>query len=176
MQKRITVWIAMMLGGIIGGLWIDKRRFSALLFNPVFHIVSLILGALLLQGVRTSSANTGRMLAKMGKEGDNVPRFETNKLVKSGVYSCMRHPMHMGLLFFPLAIALIIGSPAFIFIIAPVEMLLMIVMIKFIEEPEAIAKFGNEYREYQQQTPMFNLSLSCLKQLLGKKPPGQEEM
>jgi protein-S-isoprenylcysteine O-methyltransferase Ste14 len=172
MQKRIAVWIAMMLGGIIGGLWIDWQRFRPLLLNPVFHIVSLILGVLLLQGVRTSSANTGRMLAQMGKEGDDVPRFETNKLVKSGVYRCMRHPMHLGLLFFPLAIALIIGSPAFIFFIAPVEMLLMIVMIKFIEEPEAIAKFGDEYRAYQKQTPMFNFSLNCLKQLLGLNSNG----
>jgi protein-S-isoprenylcysteine O-methyltransferase Ste14 len=157
----------MMLGGIIGGLWIDWQRFRKLLLNPIFHIITLILGALLLQGVRKSSANTGRMLAKMGKEGGDVPRFETNKLVTSGVYNCMRHPMHLGLLFFPLAVALIIGSPAFIFIIAPLEMLLMVVMIKFIEEPEAIAKFGDEYREYQQQTPMFSFSLSCLKQLLG---------
>ncbi len=166
MKKRITVWIAMMLGGIIGGLWLDWRRFRKLLLNPLFHVVTLILGVLLLQGLRTSSANTGRMLAQLGKEGEDVPRFETNKLVKSGVYSCMRHPMHLGLLFFPLAVALIIGSPAFIFIIAPLEMLLMIVMIKFIEEPEAIAKFGDEYREYQKQTPMFNFSLNCLKQLI----------
>ena len=166
MKKRITVWIAMMLGGIIGGLWLDWRRFRKLLLNPLFHVVTLILGVLLLQGLRTSSANTGRMLAQLGKEGEDVPRFETNKLVKSGVYSCMRHPMHLGLLFFPLAVALIIGSPAFIFIIAPLEMLMMIVMIKFIEEPEAIAKFGDEYREYQKQTPMFNFSLNCLKQLI----------
>ncbi len=166
MKKRITVWIAMMLGGIIGGLWLDWRRFRKLLLNPLFHVVTLVLGVLLLQGLRTSSANTGRMLARLGKEGEDVPRFETNKLVKSGVYSCMRHPMHLGLLFFPLAVALIIGSPAFIFIIAPLEMLLMIVMIKFIEEPEAIAKFGDEYREYQKQTPMFNFSLNCLKQLI----------
>jgi len=29
------------------------------------------------------------------------PRLETNKLVSTGVYDCMRHPMHFGLLFFP---------------------------------------------------------------------------
>jgi uncharacterized protein YneF (UPF0154 family) len=40
MQKRITVWIAMMLGGIIGGLWIDWQQFRKLLLNPIFHIIT----------------------------------------------------------------------------------------------------------------------------------------
>ncbi len=40
------------------------------------------------------------LLARMGHKGD-IPLLETNKLVSTGVYGCMRHPMHFGLLFFP---------------------------------------------------------------------------
>lgn len=74
--------------------------------------------------------------------------------------------MHFGLLFFPLSIALIIGSPSFILIVSPLEMLFMILMIKFFEEPEAIRKFGGTYIEYKSRVPMFNLHPSCIYRLI----------
>jgi len=81
----------------------------------------------------------------------------------------MRHPMHFGLLFFPWSLALILGSPAFIAIVAPLEMLFMIVMIKLVEEPEALRKFGQAYQEYRARVPMFNLRPPCLRQLLAQE-------
>lgn len=173
MVARIIMWIIMLVGGGALGLWLDWRWFRALLLNPLFHLITLILGALLLRMVLRASRNTGRMLAKLGREGD-IPRMETNKLVTDGVYACMRHPMHLGLLFFPLAIALIIGSLTFILFIAPLEMILMIVLIKLVEEREALQKFGDAYEAYRQRTPMFSLRMACLRQLLDPKGPMQD--
>ena len=34
-----------------------------------------------------------------------------------------------------------------------------------VEEPEALAKFGEAYLEYQRRVPMFNLHLDCLRHL-----------
>jgi len=65
--------------------------------------------------------------------------------------------------------ALLIGSPTFILVIVPLEVLFMLAMIKLMEEPEAIAKFGKAYRECQQRVPMFNLRLDCLRLLLFEK-------
>lgn len=76
------------------------------------------------------------------------------------------HPMHFGLLFFPWSLALILGSFSFILFIAPLEMLFMVVMIKLVEEPKVIRKFGDAYREYQKQVPMFNLRPVCWRQIL----------
>jgi protein-S-isoprenylcysteine O-methyltransferase Ste14 len=173
MIVRIIMWIVMLVGGGALGLWLDWRWFRPLLLSPLFHLITLILGALLLRMVLRASRNTGRALAKLGREGD-IPRMETNKLVTEGVYACMRHPMHLGLLFFPLAIALIIGSPTFIFLIAPLEMLFMIILIKLVEEREALQKFGDAYEAYRQRTPMFSLRISCLRQLLAPKAPTQD--
>jgi protein-S-isoprenylcysteine O-methyltransferase Ste14 len=39
-------------------------------------------------------------------------------------------------------------------------------MIKWVEEREALAKFGDAYREYRQRVPFFNFRWACLKQLL----------
>ena len=145
---RIIIWIIMLLGGAVSGVWLDLRCFPGIIRNPWFHLASFILGLLLLRLIFRVSRNTGRLLARNGRQGE-LPRMETNRLVTEGVYGCMRHPMHLGLLFFPLALALIIGSPSFILIISPAEMLLMLMMIKFVEEPGAARKFGKSYREYQ---------------------------
>lgn len=176
MIARLVMWIVMLLGGGALGLWLDFRWPWArtLLLTPWWHLITLALGALLLVGVMRTSRYTGRLLARRGREGDDVPRMDTNKLVIEDIYACMRHPMHLGLLFFPLAIALILGSPTFIFIIAPLEMLGMIGLIKLMEEREALAKFGDDYRAYMKTTPMFSLRLECLRKMLGEPLPKEK--
>ncbi|MCD6291658.1 MAG: isoprenylcysteine carboxylmethyltransferase family protein [Anaerolineae bacterium] len=171
---RIVVWIVMLVGGSILSLWLDWRWARSVLLSPLFHLATLVVGALLLRFVLRVSRHTGSLLARLGREGD-IPRLETNKLVTEGVYGCMRHPMHFGLLFFPWAIAFLLGSPTFILLVAPLEMAFIVAMIKLVEEPEAIHKFGDAYREYQRRVPMFNLCPSCLRQLLGPEQPGESQ-
>ena len=162
---RMLIWILMLIGGGVLSIWLDLRWFHALFANPVFHLATLVTGVLLLRLVLRASRNTGRLLARMGREGP-IARMDTNKLVTTGVYSCMRHPMHFGLLFFPWSLALILGSPSFIMVIAPLDMLFILLLVKLVEEPEAIRKFGNAYREYQKQVPGFNLRPDCWRQIL----------
>jgi protein-S-isoprenylcysteine O-methyltransferase Ste14 len=154
----------MLIGGSGLSLWVDSLRFHTLFISPVFHGLSLIAGVFLLLSVMKVSRNTGRLLARYGREGE-LPRMETDKLVSTGIYACMRHPMHLGLLFFPWSIALIIGSPFFIFILAPLELIFILLLVKLVEEPEALKKFGDEYRDYQKRVPAFTLRCRCLKQL-----------
>ncbi len=161
---RFVIWAIFLIGGAAGGIMLDLRDFHALLFSPWWHLVTLPLGLVLMRLVVSASATTGRALARFGRDGD-IPRFETNRLVTRGPYACMRHPMHLGLLFMPLAFALLLGSPSFILIITPLEMLVMLGMIIGLEEREAIAKFGDAYRHYRARVPAFNLRPSCLKTL-----------
>ena len=164
-KARMLFWALLLFGGAALGVWLDLRLFPELFFNPWWHLVSLVLGLYLLKLVRRAAATAGRTLARYGREGE-LPRFETNRLVRKGPYECMRHPMHLALFFFPLALALIIGSPSFILIVWPLEVLLMLALIKLVEEPEAIRKFGDEYRRYMAEVPGFNLRPDCLRRLL----------
>lgn len=161
---RIVLWVLMLVGGTVGGIWLDLRLFPGLWHSAWWHAVTLVAGMLLMRLVFRLSRNTGRTLARNGREG-RLPRLETNRLVTTGVYGCMRHPMHFGLLFMPLALALIIGSPSFIFLVAPLEMLLMIALVLTLEEAEVSRKFGERYRVYRRDVPAFSLSPVCLKQL-----------
>ena len=124
----------MIVGGSAAGLWLDSHLFHTWLTNPWFHAISFVIGLTIFRLVMNSSRNTGKLLARLGREGD-LPRMETNKLVSEGYYACMRHPMQLGLLLFPLATAFIIGSLSFVLIIAPLEILFMIIMVKLFEEP-----------------------------------------
>ena len=164
MMMRIVIWFILLAGGLIAGPMLDMVLFPDLFRSILFHFISFVLGVLLSLLVITGAKNTGRQLARKGRVGD-LPRLETNRLVTTGVYSCMRHPMHLVLLFFPLALALVEGSPSFIMIIWPAEVMFMLLMIRFAEEPEAERKFGADYRAYKKEVPMFSLSPSCLQEI-----------
>ena len=164
---RIIVWLVMLGGGIWGGYVLDSKLFPTLCGNLWIHIIGIVIGFGLLQLVMVVSRNTGRTLSKYGRKGD-LPRMETNRLVKEGVYQYMRHPMHLGLLLFPFVFAFLAGSPSFVLIIAPCELLFMLLMIKWVEEPEAVRKFGNAYLEYKKSTPWFCLKKNCLRALFEK--------
>jgi len=168
-RVRILIWIIMIFGGSIFGYYLDYLMFENIHQNIIPHIVSLLIGAFLLFLVMKISKNTGRTLAKYGRKGE-LKRMQTNILTKQGVYKYMRHPMHLGLLFLPLAVAFLIWSPSFILIIAPVEMIFILIMIKLVEEPDTIRKFGDEYLEYKKQVPWFCFKMKCLKKLLGNVP------
>jgi len=169
MVLRFSLWTIMLLGGVVGGYYIDDILFVDIHHNVLFHIISFLIGIIVSLLVIKMSKNTGRTLAKYGRRGD-VKRMETNVLVKEGVYKYMRHPMHLGLLLFPVSIALIVASPTFLLIICPIEILFILIMIKIVEEPEAVRKFGDEYLEYKKQTPMFCFKVACLKELLKEVP------
>jgi len=166
---RIVIWIIMIFGGSILGYYFDYLIIENVHQNIIFHIVSLLVGIFLLSLVMKISKNTGRTLAKYGREG-KLKRMQTNVLVKQEIYKYMRHPMHLGLFLFPLGIAFLIGSPSFILIIAPIEIIFMLIMIKLVEEPGAIKKFGDGYLNYKKQVPWFCFKTKCLKELFKKIP------
>jgi len=164
---RFFIWILFLIGGGISGVYLDNIWFINYWNNLFFHLISLIIGVFFLFLVLRISKNTGRFLAKNGREGI-LPRMQTNVLVQSGIYAQMRHPMHLGLMLFPLAIAFLLGSLSFILIIAPIEIIFILIMIYLIEEPEAIRKFGDNYKDYKKITPAFCLTTNCLKNLIQK--------
>ena len=163
---RLFLWFVM----IVGGTWyaVMEDWHHPLFRNFWFHSISAILGLLILTLAFRAAANGGRELTK-GRIGD-IPRLETNALVMTGIYSCMRHPMLFGLTLLPLGWALLLGSPTFIVYIAPLEMIFIILMVIIFEEMEVTKKFAKAYEEYRQNVPMVSFRIKCLTTLFsGKK-------
>jgi len=162
---RLFLWLVMMIGGAIYSL---AKDWNAVLFNSAwFHLLSAGTGGILLMLAFRAAANGGRELSK-GRVGD-IPRMETNRLVTTGLYSCMRHPMLFGLTLLPLGWAFLLGSPTFMTLVAPLEMLFIVLMVIIFEEREADSKFGEAYETYRQQVPMVSFQWHCLKRLFKKR-------
>jgi tRNA-Thr(GGU) m(6)t(6)A37 methyltransferase TsaA len=162
---RIVIWIVMLFGGAYYGISrdIDNELFGSLLF----HIISAIVGIGVIKLSFNAASKGGKELTK-GRVGD-IPRLETNKLVTSGIYECMRHPMLFGLMLLPLGFALLIGSVTFITIIAPLEMVFIAFMVLVFEEMEISSKFGKEYEAYKQKVPMVSFDKKCIRELFCTK-------
>ncbi len=164
---RILVWIVMIFVAGAIAVYLDFRYFPVVIKSVFWHLFSFLVGVVLMRVVIVISRNTGRTLAKYGRVGD-LPRMETNRLVKEGVYAYMRHPMHLGLMLMPVAWGFVLGSPVFLLFFAPLEIVFILLMIKLFEEPEALRKFGKEYEIYMQRTPGFCFKKECLKALFEK--------
>jgi protein-S-isoprenylcysteine O-methyltransferase Ste14 len=153
---------------LFGRAWYALRQDwdDPLFGNGWFHLITAVIGGIVLLFAFRAAANGGRELAK-GREGD-IPRLETNRLVTSGIYGCMRHPMLFGLTLLPLGWGLLLGSPTFVTKVAPLEMVFIIFMVIVFEEREVKRKFGKDYLAYSQDVPMVSLDKACLKALFAK--------
>jgi protein-S-isoprenylcysteine O-methyltransferase Ste14 len=163
---RILIWLLLLLGGAWFSIANDLKVFPELFLSWTWHLGTLLPALLVIALAFRAAAAGGRELAKRGREGE-LPRLETNRLVTSGIYACTRHPMLFGLMLLPLGFALLLGSPTFIFFIAPLEALFILAMILTLEEKEAIGKFGEAYREYRKRTPLIPRTKECWRQLFG---------
>ncbi len=111
------------------------------------------------------SAAAGRSLKLCGHTV-RTKRFQgTDVLVKTGVYSCSRHPNQFWMSLIPLAEALIMGSPCGI-VASGWALALGLTFILLVEEPEVHQKFCPEYCDYAKDVPAFSISLKCFKEAL----------
>jgi len=87
-------------------------------------------------------------------KGEAKDSFEnTTKLVRSGIYRYIRHPLYCSLLLFGTGMMFI--DPGLHQIIAGIINALAIYLTALIEEKEMIVKFGNKYSEYMKDTKRF---------------------
>ena len=156
---KILFWLVLLFGGIALSIYLDKHilHFQRV-DSGLLYYLSFVLGIFLLVGTFNKVSNIGRTLAKYGHKTKTKQRTETDQLVTKGPYALMQHPMHQSLMQLPLAAAFQTVSPSFIFIIAPLEILLIYFLIITIEEPELQKRFGKEYDDYRAKTPRFCFS------------------
>ena len=154
---RFAVWALMVGGGAVASkAWLDTLIPVDL--NP---LISVPVGVGLLALIMWAARCTGRWLARYGK-AEGAGFGEISRLVREGPYSCMRHPMHLFLSLFPIAVGLIIVSPSMALVLGPAETVLVLLMAVTLDERESTERFGDEYLEYRKEVPAFNLRPSCL--------------
>jgi protein-S-isoprenylcysteine O-methyltransferase Ste14 len=88
------------------------------------------------------------------RKGNSTGNFEnTSALVKSGVYSLIRHPLYFSL--FLLGTGVMMKEPDPPALIFGVINLVAVYLTSLAEENEMVEKFGEPYKEYMKETKMF---------------------
>jgi protein-S-isoprenylcysteine O-methyltransferase Ste14 len=165
-RARAAAWAAMVALAAAGPL-LDQRLGLGCPAATACRLLGLALLAVVLRG----AAVTGRYLAVYGhRDPCRGPRGVPDQLVDRGPYSCMRHPMHFFLAWFPASIALLEASPAGL-ATALAEAALVLALAVALDEKDAEARLGQAYRDYRRRVPAFNPSPSCLAKALGPRPP-----
>ncbi|MFH7325791.1 methyltransferase family protein [Desulfurivibrio sp. C05AmB] len=122
-----------------GNLW------EQLFGTPVAHLVAMVLGYTIVFIGATLVADGWRKIYHARRAG---------KLMTEGVYARVRHPQYTGLFLIVFGEGVVhwptvVSGFAFLVIISAYTLLARK------EEQQMLDKFGDEYRAYQQRTPMF---------------------
>jgi protein-S-isoprenylcysteine O-methyltransferase Ste14 len=87
-------------------------------------------------------------------KGTPVPIVPTKHFLQNGPYRYVRNPMILGFFLYLLGWAFLFNK-AGAFLAAAVLIVLLLIEIKIIEEPELEKRFGDAYRGYKKETPFI---------------------
>jgi protein-S-isoprenylcysteine O-methyltransferase Ste14 len=87
--------------------------------------------------------------------GTPVPMNPPSELVVEGPYRWTRNPMLTGVFTSLFGLGILLHSTGMVAIAIPAYILLHVVELKLVEEPELERRFGVGYLEYKSRVPMF---------------------
>ena len=88
-------------------------------------------------------------------KGTPVPFNPPPEVVTTGPYRYARNPMLTGVFLFLFGLGFAVDSFSLVVLFTPLFILVNLLELKEIEEPELVKRFGDEYVEYRRRTPMF---------------------
>ncbi len=88
-------------------------------------------------------------------KGTPVPFNPPPVLITTGPYAYIRNPMLSGLFLLLFGLGFFFQSVALLFVFTPLFILINVLELKAIEEPELAMRLGPAYLEYKKRTPMF---------------------
>lgn len=145
-----TLFLCFVLLAIFISFYMDRffgfPKFISRLYGVALSLPFLIMGA---------SLWIWSVWKFLKTEGTPVPINPPPKLITDGPYAYSRNPMITGVFVMLAGIGILFGSISLTFIVIPLFMLISILEFKYIEEPELEKRFGKEYAEYRDRTPIM---------------------
>jgi protein-S-isoprenylcysteine O-methyltransferase Ste14 len=146
----IVIFGAFTAAFVVAALWVDELlKLPGLLPEgarlPV-AIPVMVLGIVV-------TAWSGLHFLKV--KGTPVPFNPPPEIVKSGPYRYARNPMLTGVFLLLFGLGFAYNSTSLVIVFTPLFIAANVWELKEIEEPELAKRFGGEYTEYREQTPMF---------------------
>jgi len=134
------LWLAAIAISVIDLVILQHSRYNLTAFG--------IAGAVFLLGGLGLYVIARRALGELFSEAVRIT--PEHKLITTGPYRLIRHPIYLGEIFFGLSLPMILGSLyGFILMLMPIPMLVYRIRI---EEETLVSKFGQEYLDYASKT------------------------
>ena len=127
-------------------VWIGLPQFPP---SPLNHFLAIPLLLMGLSLVVWTQAIFFRV------KGTPIPINPPPQLVTHGPYAYVRNPMLSGVFSLLFGLGFMFRSLSLIVIFTPLFILLNVLELKKIEEPELELRLGQDYRVYKERTPMF---------------------
>ena len=135
---------------VVLSLWIDKLfRFPKLLPTSLSIPISVPILAIGLFLILWS------VLHFIKVRGTPVPFNPPPRLVSTGPYAYSRNPMVTGVFILLFGLGFLFGSISLVFILTPLFILLNVLELRTVEEPELEKRLGEDYIEYKKRVSMF---------------------
>ena len=154
MKSKVLFWVIVYIGILLVGLISDWH------IEGICKYILAIVGIFIASYAFALSSIAGRTLKRYAHQ-EPKSGFVPDKFTSFGIYSCMRHPMHLGIGLLPLGLALIFGNIAAIMASGWV-LAAAFWFVLAIEEPETMALYKDSYIDYMQKVPAFTFSLKCI--------------
>ena len=135
---------------VLVGLWLDQilRIDSVLSWELRLSVGLPILGI--------GSALCGWCVVRFRRAaGTPVPFNPPTELVVSGPYRWSRNPMLTAVFTALFGLGVVLHSAGMVIVTIPAYVLLHVIELKLVEEPELERRFGTSYSEYRRNVPMF---------------------
>lgn len=95
--------------------------------------------------------------------GTPVPFNPPREVVTGGPYAFSRNPMLTGVFVFLSGLGILLHSFSMVIVWTPVFIVLNVIAVKFVEEPELERRLGKSYTEYRRRVPMFIPTLRSMR-------------
>lgn len=134
--------------------------------NWLQYLGWVILAMALVLGWRARVAFESKGEARAGESW-----LHTRRVVTSGIYSVVRHPMYLSFLL--ISLSLVCLSQHWLDAVMGAVLMGLLYNDMCREEKNSIEKFGDDYRNYMERVPRINFVLGIIRLIRGKKKNGK---
>ena len=159
MKKRFIYWAGLLVLAVLADVFMPDIKENEILkaVLTLFGVLGIVLAVVL-------NSIAGKTLKSYGHKKKSLKFSAPDKFVNVGIYSCMRHPGQFGNIILLVSVTMLSGKLCAFFFGGWLAFF-GVLFILFVEEREAIEKFGNEYCKYMKKTPPFSPFLKIILKL-----------
>jgi protein-S-isoprenylcysteine O-methyltransferase Ste14 len=154
MTNQTTNWKFMIISYLITLLFIAQIILSIFFYNWARIDLLAYIGWIILAVGIIILYKSQKDFKAIGKRAEGKKWMDTNRVVESGIYSIIRHPMYLA--FILMAIALIFISQYWLNVIVGIIRIVLLYYVMREEEKGDLEKFGQGYKDYMKKVPRLN--------------------